>query len=555
MPRKTSPALPALLLAALGLARCIVYQDFYTDHHTTGSGSTTGTGDAGGCTPGEAADCYDGPQGTEGVGVCKHGTKTCAADGMNWGPCEGEVTPKPENCATSEDEDCDGKAPPCSCNFLWNKRFGDDTASKTTFARGVAVDASGNIIVAGYFLGSVDFGGGTLVNQGGFDIFVAKLGPSGEHLWSRSFGGAGDQAATGVAVDPSGNVIVTGYFWNVLDLGAPNTLVSQGNNDIFVMKLDAASGGHLWSKGFGDPTVQGGLGVAADASGNVLLTGYFGGAVSFGGAPVVGHGGTDVFVAKLDPSGAHLWSKGFGDADGQEGTGVAVDASGNIALTGYFASTVDFGGGALMSAPSVPSAYVAKLDPSGAHLWSRTAGAISPGSDSYGVGVAAGASGNVIAGGKFVGTMDFGDGPLVCQGSQAVFVVDHDTSGGHPWSRAFGGASSDASTAASGVAVDTFGNLLVAGSFSGSINFGGGPLASSSGSTSDVFLAKFDGSDKHHICSQRFGMTGSNSAAGVAVDAASNVVVVGTFSEAIDFGGGPLMAGTGSDVFVAKFTP
>ena len=55
------------------------------------------------CTPGEVAPCYSGPLGTENVGVCKGGTKTCASSGTSWGSCMGEVLPSPETCVTPDD--------------------------------------------------------------------------------------------------------------------------------------------------------------------------------------------------------------------------------------------------------------------------------------------------------------------------------------------------------------------------------------------------------------------------------------------------------------------
>jgi protein-arginine deiminase len=82
---------------------------------TAGPASGTG-GTPTPCAPGTTADCYSGPSGTEGVGVCVAGTQTCLADGSGYGPCEGEVTPTAESCDTEGDEDCDGKAnEECAC--------------------------------------------------------------------------------------------------------------------------------------------------------------------------------------------------------------------------------------------------------------------------------------------------------------------------------------------------------------------------------------------------------------------------------------------------------
>jgi hypothetical protein len=77
-----------------------------------GSGTTTsgGAGGASGCAPGAIEACYDGPPPTQGVGVCHGGQRICLADGSGFGPCEGQVVPGTESCATAEDDDCDGEA-------------------------------------------------------------------------------------------------------------------------------------------------------------------------------------------------------------------------------------------------------------------------------------------------------------------------------------------------------------------------------------------------------------------------------------------------------------
>ena len=152
--------LPVLVLVVTALASCSpLYFDFYTPGHSS-STSSTGTGDAGSaggagsggssggsggalCTPGAEQPCYDGLAGTEGQGICKAGAQTCAADGMSWGPCMGEVLPQPENCATPEDEDCDGTAQACTGTGLWAKRFGDVGAQS---ANAVANHQGGAVI-------------------------------------------------------------------------------------------------------------------------------------------------------------------------------------------------------------------------------------------------------------------------------------------------------------------------------------------------------------------------------------------------------------------------
>jgi hypothetical protein len=422
---------PSMLVAIGG---CTVYQEFYTHKGASAAASgsssgdvTSGTGGAGGattsstggtggapCTPGETASCYSGLPATEGVGLCKAGTKTCANDGSGFGPCVGEVLPQPENCATPEDEDCDGKAPPCKGGLAWAEGAGDASAQIGT---AIATDTAGNVLVTGGLSGSADFGGSTLTSAGGTDVFLIKLDAGGAYLWSKSYGDPNGQYARGVTADTAGNVLVTGYFYGSMNFGGA-MLTSAGNSDIFVVKLDTA-GNHMWSKLFGDANGQSGYSITTDAMGNVLVTGSMAGTVDFGGGPLVGAGGSDIFVVKLDAAGNHVWSKRFGDANSQIGYGVATDATGNVLVTGYFEGMVNFGGGSLASAGG-SDIIMLKLDTAGSHLWSRRVGA---GGDDVGNSVATDAMGNVLVTGYFDGSVDFGGGLLTSAGGGDVFVV------------------------------------------------------------------------------------------------------------------------------------
>jgi hypothetical protein len=143
----------------------------------------------------------------------------------------------------------------------------------------------------------VDFGGGTLTSAGEQDIFLAKFDGNGTHLWSQRFGDADDQWCYSVASDPSGNVVVTGFFYGTVDFGG-GLLTSAGLEDIFLAKFDA-NGTHLWSQRFGDAVdYQEGFSVASDPSGNVVMTGFFEGTVDFGGGTLFSLY-NDIFLVKF----------------------------------------------------------------------------------------------------------------------------------------------------------------------------------------------------------------------------------------------------------------
>lgn len=469
--------------------------------------------------------------------------QTCAADGMSWGPCVGEVVPKPEDCATPQDEDCDGLAPACKGNLLWARLFGKAGNERSV---DLAVDAAGNVVITGYFDGSTDLGGGTMTSAGGSDLFVAKYDPSGAHIWSKRFGDVSDQVGLTVALDPSGNIVISGQFSGTLDFGNGPALASAGTSDVFVAKLDT-SGATLWSKRYGDAGMQGGKGLAVDASGNLFLTGYFYGTTDFGdGSPLVSAGSEDVFVAKLDPSGATLWSKRFGGAGLQQGNDIAVDATGNVLVTGLFFGAMDLGGGPLTSAGNA-DVFVAKLDPGGAHVWSKRFG-----DPAYqeGRAIAVDGLGNVVMAGYFFGVLDVvGGSPMMSAGASDLFVTKLDPSGATLWGKRFGDGGNQQGQ---GVAVDASGNLLVTGYFDGTVDLGGGPLASAGGS--DAFVAKLD-LNGEHVWSKRFGSAGDQEGHAILADGSGNVLATGYVYGAVDFGGGTLTSAGQWDAFLAKFMP
>lgn len=477
------------------------------------------------CLPSAAVLCYSGPTGTQGVGICTAGESICNAAGTQLGVCLGEVLPAKEECTTPEDEDCDGDAAVCGVE-VWSRGFGD---AASQVAKALAVQADGTSFLAGAMYGTVDFGAGPLVSLGGSDAFLVKLDGSGATVWARRFGDGGNQEARAVAVDTGGDTVIAGFFSGTVDFGG-GAVTSAGSNDIFVAKLNG-SGSHLWSKRFGNNSNQYGNAVALAKSGDVVVAGHYGGAVDFGGGALTAAGGTDAFLAVLGADGAHKWSKSFGNGSHQYAYGVAAHpggnivvagsfegqidlgggllstagladifvasfgaagnhvwskrfgssgqqyaygvaaGSGNIALTGAFAGSVDFGCGVLTSAGG-NDLYVAVLDTTGACLFSHSFG---DAADQTGNAVAFDAGGNVVVTGAFAGSVTIGSQVLTSAGGQDVVVAKLDAGGAPVWAARAGD-----SVDQSGLAVGTDGasNLFVAGSFAGALDFGGGALTS-----------------------------------------------------------------------------
>jgi len=407
----------------------------------------------------------------------------------------------------------------------------------------LAVDASGNALVTGN-AGTLDVGNGPMSGSG---VYVAKYDPLGMPLFAGVYGaGTGPVPGNGVAADLNGNILLAGFFFGTsVDFGGGAlTNANQNYTDMYVAKLDP-SGAHLWSKRFGDFDDQQAYRVTADANGNVIVVGAVKGTVDFGGGPLMPIGGWDIAVAKLDPNGNHLWSKRYGDVADQWGLDAAVDTAGNVFVTGWFYGTVNFGGQQLSDLGGSDS-FVVKLDPSGNHLWSKRLG----GPQQQATwGIATDPSGNVTVAGMYDGVIDLGGGPLPSAGSYDVFVGKLDPSGNHLWSKSFGDAGGQ--QIAMGVAVDLGGSVTVAGYFQSSVDFGGDLLITAG--SFDIFVAKLDAGG-NHVWSQRFGDTVEQDCFDVGVTPSGDILVTGMFWGLLGFGGPPLTA-TNADGYLARFSP
>jgi hypothetical protein len=421
----------------------------------------------------------------------------------------------------------------------WSQRFG---STSEDVGSSVAADASGNVFVTGNFSGTVNFGGGNLVSAGSWDIFLAKYDAAGVHQWSKRFGAGGADIGYVVAVDGSGNVFVTGRFAGTVNFGGVN-LPSAGGFDIFLAKYDAA-GVHQWSKRFGAGGDDAGFSVDVDGSGNPVVTGFFNGTVNFGGANLPSAGLEDIFVAKYDASGAHLWSQSFGSTGLDQGEEVGVDPSGNVVVSGPFNGTVNFGGSNLTSGGGM-DIFLAKYDASGVHVWSKSFGA---GGTDYPGRMAVDGGGNVAMTGAFSNTVDFGGGGLVSAGGRDIFIARYDASGAYLWSQGFGTPNNDAGKR---IAVDAAGNMVVTGNFdNGIVNFGGSNLTSLGGS--EIFLVRFKANGTHQW-SYRFGGTDSDEGYGVAMGPAQALFLTGYFAGTASFGGSNHSSAGHLDIYLAKY--
>jgi hypothetical protein len=455
--------------------------------------------------------------------------------------------------------------------FDWAKQMG---GINSDYGYSIAVDSEGNIYTTGYFFDTVDFDPGVgvfnITSTGSADVFITKLDASGNFVWAKHLGGLQGDGGFAIALDNTGNIYTTGLFVGTSDFD-PNAgifnLTSTGGGT-FISKLDT-SGNFVWAKQIESPSdFNIGVSLASDASGNVYATGYFNGIADFDPSAstfnLTSSGNYDIFILKLDASGNFVWAKRMGGIDNDSGVDIKVDDSGsNVYSTGEFRSTVDFdpnGGIFNLTSSGSRDIYISKLDASGNFVWAKKIGG--SGAD-RGHSIAIDNTNNyVYIAGEFAGTTDFDPGAgtnnLTAAGGQDSFVTKLDISGNFVWARGMGGA--DPEEPANCIQLDSAGDVIVTGWFSGTSDFNPGieTYNLTSAGENDVYIAKLD-AEGNFVWAKRLGGTSYDDAWSLALDAFDNIYTIGSFWYTVDFDPGigvfNLTSAGDSDVFIHKMRP
>jgi uncharacterized delta-60 repeat protein len=326
--------------------------------------------------------------------------------------------------------------------------------------------------------------------------FPAALLAQLDEAWVADYNGphigSASDYAYALAVDPSGNVFVAGGS----GVGAPS------GNDFVTFKYDA-NGNLLWIVQYDGPSHGYDMvrAVAADASGNVYVTGYSAGSGT----------GNDYATVKYDAVGNQVWvSRYNGPANGSDyPNAIAVDAVGNVYVTGYSA-----GSGTGNDYATV------KYDANGNELWAVRYNGPANGSDQpNGIGVDA--SGNTVVTGSSAGSGT----------SYDYATVKYDAVGNQVWVSRYNGPA-NGSDQANAIAVDALGNICVTGNSAGSGTGADYVTVSYDPSGSQVWVARYNGSGN-----------GSDYGRAVALGASGAVYVTGNSTG----------SGTGYDYVTIKY--
>lgn len=356
--------------------------------------------------------------------------------------------------------------------LVWAKSMGGSDEDHGT---SIAIDASGNTYITGYFKGTSDFDPGVgvtnLSSAGLKDIFVVKLDPSGNFSWAKSIGGKKDDIINSIALDLAGCIYITGAFQDTtdFDFGIDTVnLISAGSYDIFICKID--TWGNLgWAKRIGSTGYDNGKSIKINTHENIYITGHFQNIVDFdSGIDTINLGSSSnlywsTFICKFDTSGNILWAKSIEGNNYVTSYSIVVDTNNNSYITGSFKATADFDpGSGVFNLTSIGNTdlFITKLDSAGAFLWVKRIESANPYSITIDL------AENIHLLGRFSGTVDFDPGigisTIQSISGYYTFISKFNSHGDFLWVKRMGGESSGTDNS---IAVDLNGNVHATGCF------------------------------------------------------------------------------------------
>lgn len=417
-------------------------------------------------------------------------------------------------------------------NYLSHGFFG---SSYDDEGYGIALGSSGNVVVAGYSQDTWDGPGSTpprrAFTAGYNEIVVLGLTASSvddslTYNWHTFYGSSGSDSARGVALDASNNIYVSGSSDQTWSSGIfPPKHSHSGGFDITLLKL-SSSGGYTWHTFYGSASNDVGTGIALNSS-LLFLSGYSAASWQGDGStdPQNAHsGGSDLTALALTTTGVYQWHTFFGSSSGDEGRGIAADAT-YVYLTGHSNQSWNHGGtGPLHTHNGDLDLVVVKMDAStGAYQWHTFYGSAQK---EAGWGAAVTGSRLLVAG--------YADDAwpgldVYHRGGRNTVILELTTAGAYTQHDFAGHESDDEIT---GLALDSLGNIVVAGN---SLHFWTGPSGEAAknlhgGVTQNLFVLKLD-PDGGYLWHTFYGGAVATECDDIAIGGSDQIYVVGASTE------------------------
>lgn len=386
----------------------------------------------------------------------------------------------------------------------WMYRVGGDQYQSVTT---IDIGADGNIVVTGYYEGTVDFdrGTGTTEYTSSFlSPYIMKLSPDGVFIWAKGFDSDGSAGITSVSIDKSNNnIFIAGLFQGVLDSdpsAADFPIAAVDLADLWFAKFEPDGDfiTAVTAGGSGDDKV---ISMELDGNNHVVAMGTFSGTVDLnpgtGTNTYTSNGSDDMFVLKLDNAFAYQWAGQVASPSQIDPRALAIDASNNIYFNGTIYGNTDFdpAAGNTNTGGTGGNFFVAKWKPDGSYEWAKGVGGLT---QETGEALAVDGNGNVFVAGTFTQNFDINpDAPFEVIAFKPagfdLYLAKFSSSGSLLWYQPI--PSGDIISAAS-LATDSNNNIYMTGEWNGTVDFTTNICIDGNRETQDntlVYIVKFDG--------------------------------------------------------------
>lgn len=429
-------------------------------------------------------------------------------------------------------------------NWSWAKSAGNGI---NDYGNSIVVTKSNVIYVLGQFNNSsIIFGTNELKNAGKEtnDLFIAKYDVLGNLIWTKSFGGEGDDFGISMVADKDENVFITGGFTSSKIGFGMDSLINAGQlgtNDGFIAKLNL-NGEVRWAYAIGGQHDDKTNSIAIDNYDNVYVTGSFlSKKLTFNKGDTLENKGdgsgsfSDVFAAKYTNDGKLIWAKGINGSSNELGCGITCDSKNNVYITGgTFSSELKFDTISIKS-----SAFDSEIKKEQEHkkqvtAWLDSNGNIHPDS---------------IKGGRRI--VYTPGGPSVHH-KEKIFIAKYSDAGVLQWAEIVGGSDDEETSA---ITTDKENNIFVTGRFQSSSMTMETSTMTNEGSN-DIFIAKY-GSDGHVFWAKSVGGIADDRGNNIKMDAAGNAYITGWFASPKVYFDKIILTNSGgkgfTDLFIAKY--
>jgi len=380
-------------------------------------------------------------------------------------------------------------------------------------------------------------------------------------LWATYYGGSGTDQGSGVSIDGSGNIYITGHTTSSSGIAKGSTYQTTygTNTDVFLAQF-SSTGTLNWATYYGGSGDDEGGKIYPDGSGNIYVTGYTASSsgIAKGNTYQTTYGtNTDAFLAQFSNTGALNWATYYGGTGSEFGIGICADGSGNIYIAGYTNSSSGIAKGSTYQTTigGGQDAFLAQFSNAGALNWATYYGG--SGTD-LAAGVCSDGSGNIYITGQTTSSSSIAKGSTYQTsygGSTDAFLAQFSNTGALNWATYYGGSSTDVAEA---ITADGSGNIYISGYTNGSsgIAYGSTYQTTYGGGAYDAFLAQFSNAGALNWATY-YGGSGSDFSYGLCADGSGHIYVTDVTSSTSNIAKGSTYQtanGGGNDAFLAQFS-